>query len=90
MRVQLAAVSDADAALETVAAATAAVARSMPDPWRCELCAIAETPFRRPGPSGEESLCNGAFVLSCKGVRLDRAGGEVHGGVIVGLCLQLG
>lgn len=67
MRAQLAAVGDADAALETVTSAAAAAAQEMArPPWRCEHCATHESACRRAGPSGSESLCNGASVLDGK------------------------
>lgn len=80
MRVQLAAVSDADAALETVTSAAAAVAQEMADPWRCEQCAIRETSCRRAGPSGNDALCNGASLLGGEG---GRGGGKGRGEELV-------
>lgn len=84
MRVQLAAVSDADAALETVTAATAAVAREIGDPWRCAQCGTSETVCRRAGPSGNQTLCNGAFFCffldSRGGGRMANAGWRGGGG----------
>lgn len=91
MRVQLAAVSDADAALETVTAATAAVAREIGDPWRCAQCGTSETVCRRAGPSGNQTLCNGAFfvffwIVGAGGGWPTQGGEGVVGSAGIGFC----